>query len=81
MRRLVVLLSALMFAFAMNGEALAKDKKAKPTDADKQAQKEHAQQHKAQKADADKSTPLMRFHASNSKPDSSWLHGKGYKGY
>jgi hypothetical protein len=72
-----------MFAFAMNGEAFAKDKP-KASAADKEAAKEHAQEHKAEKADADnKSGPLIRLHSvgggSHSKPDSSWLNEKGHK--
>jgi len=82
MRRLAVLLSALIFALAMTGEALAKDKKPKPTDADKKAQKEQAQEHKfKQEESASKGAPLIRFHGSHSRSGSDWLHEKSRKGY
>ena len=88
MRRVVTVLSALAFAFAVNGEALAKDGKKKPeplTAEQKAANKEHAQERKVDKADAgDKSGPLIRLHGSSgshSKPDSSWLNSKRHKDY
>lgn len=90
MRRVVIVLSALAFAFAMNGEALAKDGKKKAANAaqtteDKAANKERAQEHKVDKADAEnKGAPLIRLHSSSGshgKPDSSWLHDKSHKSY
>jgi hypothetical protein len=80
------LLSALMFAFGMNGEALAKDKKEKKkapqTEAEKQAGKEKAQQHKEKQQDAQDNSggSLKRLHASShGKSDSNWLHDGGSK--
>ena len=88
MRRRDVLLSALTFAFAMSGEALAKDAKQKPpklTDAEKAERKEQAAEKKSeQTAKEDKGgggSPLIRLRGAsssgrNSKPESSWLRDK-----
>ena len=88
MRRVVTVLSALAFAFAVNGEALAKDGKKKPeplTAEQKAANKEHAHERELAKDNSDKSGPLIRLHghssSHSSKPDSSWLTTKSHRDY
>ncbi len=82
MRRAGVVLSVLILATAMGGDAFAKGgTKISPEEKKLAKQEQGQQQSPSSKPDRSQGAPLMRFHSgSHSKPDASWLHERRGKG-